>query len=173
MAGSADLYQEDGRAPFHSINFVTSHDGFTLMDLVSYNEKHNEANGENNADGSDENHSWNCGEEGPSSNPAVNRLRKQQMKNLVSILLLSQGVPMILAGDEMGRTQQGNNNPYCQDNEISWLNWRPATPEPRSVPLLQTTDSISEEACHSEAQDLPGPGRSPGFHLARSKTGPT
>lgn len=123
MAGSADLYQEDGRAPFHSINFVTSHDGFTLMDLVSYNEKHNEANGENNADGGNDNHSWNCGEEGPSSNPAVNRLRKQQMKNLAAILLLSQGVPMILAGDEMGRTQQGNNNPYCQDNEISWLNW--------------------------------------------------
>ncbi len=124
MAGSADLYQNDGRAPFHSINFVTSHDGFTLMDLVSYNEKHNEANGENNADGSNENHSWNCGEEGTSSNPRINRLRKQQMKNLASILLLSQGVPMILAGDEMGRTQQGNNNPYCQDNEISWLNWR-------------------------------------------------
>ena len=124
MAGSADLYQEDGRAPFHSINFVTSHDGFTLMDLVSYNWKHNQANGENNTDGSDENHSWNCGEEGRSSNPAVNRLRKQQMKNLVSILLLSQGVPMILAGDEMGRTQQGNNNPYCQDNEISWIDWR-------------------------------------------------
>ena len=124
MAGSADLYQEDGRAPFHSINFVTSHDGFTLRDLVSYNEKHNEANGENNADGSNENHSWNCGEEGPSSNPAVNRLRKQQTKNFATILLLSEGVPMILAGDEMGRTQQGNNNPYCQDNEISWLNWR-------------------------------------------------
>lgn len=124
MAGSADLYQDDGRAPFHSINFVTSHDGFTLMDLVSYNEKHNEFNGENNGDGSNENHSWNCGEEGPSPNPAVNRLRKRQMKNLVAILLLSQGVPMILAGDELGRTQQGNNNPYCQDNEISWLNWR-------------------------------------------------
>jgi len=123
MAGSADLYQDDGRAPFHSINFVTSHDGFTLMDLVSYNEKHNEANGENAADGSDENHSWNCGAEGPSSDPAVNRLRRQQMKNLMAILLLSQGVPMILAGDEFGRTQQGNNNPYCQDNEISWLNW--------------------------------------------------
>ena len=124
MAGSADLYQDDGRAPFHSINFVTSHDGFTLMDLVSYNEKHNEANGENNGDGSNENHSWNCGEEGPSSDLVVNRLRKQQMKNLAVILLLSQGVPMILAGDELGRTQQGNNNPYCQDNEISWLNWR-------------------------------------------------
>ena len=124
MVGSADLYQVGGRAPFHSINFVTSHDGFTLMDLVSYNEKHNEANGENNADGSNDNHSWNCGEEGPSSNPAVTRLRKRQIKNLAAILLLSQGVPMVLAGDEMGRTQQGNNNPYCQDNEISWLNWR-------------------------------------------------
>ena len=124
MAGSADLYQNDGRAPFHSINFMTSHDGFTLMDLVSYNQKHNEGNGENNLDGSDENHSWNCGQEGPSSNTAVNRLRKQQIKSFATILLLSQGVPMILAGDEMGRTQHGNNNPYCQDNDISWLNWK-------------------------------------------------
>lgn len=123
MAGSSDLYQDDGRAPFHSINFITSHDGFTLMDLVSYNEKHNEANGEGNRDGTNDNHSWNCGEEGPSTSPLVNKLRKQQMKNLVTILLLSQGVPMILGGDEMGRTQRGNNNPYCQDNEISWLNW--------------------------------------------------
>jgi isoamylase len=123
MAGSSDLYQDDGRAPHHSINFINSHDGFTLMDLVSYNQKHNEANGENNHDGTDENHSWNCGQEGPSTSPEVNKLRKQQMKNLASILLLSQGVPMILGGDEMGRTQRGNNNPYCQDNEISWFNW--------------------------------------------------
>ncbi len=123
LVGSADLYQDDGRAPFHSINFVTCHDGFTLMDLVSYNEKHNEANGENNLDGSDENHSWNCGEEGPSESPAVNRLRKQHVKNMATVLMMSQGVPMILSGDEMGRTQRGNNNPYCQDNDISWLDW--------------------------------------------------
>jgi isoamylase len=123
VAGSSDLYQDDGRAPYHSINFISSHDGFTLMDLVSYNQKHNEANGENNHDGTDENHSWNCGQEGPSTSPEVNKLRKQQMKNLASVLLLSQGVPMILGGDEMGRTQRGNNNPYCQDNEISWFNW--------------------------------------------------
>jgi len=123
MAGSSDLYQDGGRAPYHSINFITSHDGFTLMDLVSYNQKHNEANGENSHDGTNENHSWNCGEEGPATSPEVNKLRKQQMKNFVTILLLSQGVPMILGGDEMGRTQRGNNNPYSQDNEISWFNW--------------------------------------------------
>ncbi len=123
MSGSSDLYQGSGRAPYHSINFVTSHDGFTLLDLFSYNQKHNEANGERNVDGWDENHSWNCGEEGPSASPRINRLRKQQIKNMAAILLLSQGAPMILGGDEMGRTQRGNNNAYCQDNEISWLNW--------------------------------------------------
>lgn len=123
MAGSPDLYYGSGRAPYHSINFVTCHDGFTLADLVSYNTKHNEINGEGGTDGTNENYSWNCGEEGPSSSPEVNALRRRQMKNLAALLLLSQGVPMILAGDEMGRTQQGNNNAYCQDNEISWLNW--------------------------------------------------
>ena len=123
LAGSSDLYQDDGRAPFHSINFITSHDGFTLMDLVSYNVKHNETNGENNLDGGNENHSWNCGKEGDSDDPAVRQLRSQQIKNAATLLLLSQGVPMILGGDEFGRTQLGNNNPYCQDNEISWINW--------------------------------------------------
>jgi isoamylase len=123
FVGSPDLYFGNGRSPYHSINFITCHDGFSLADMVSYTTKHNEVNGEGGADGTDENYSWNCGEEGPSSSPEVNALRKRQMKNMAAILLLSQGVPMMLAGDEMGRTQQGNNNAYSQDNEISWLNW--------------------------------------------------
>jgi glycogen operon protein len=121
MAGSPDLYQ--GRSATASINFVTCHDGFTLHDLVSYNGKHNEANGEGNRDGSDDNLSWNCGEEGPTDSPHVRALRLRQMKNLLLILLTSQGVPMLLAGDEVGRTQRGNNNTYCQDNELSWFDW--------------------------------------------------
>lgn len=123
LCGSEDLYRGGGRAPYHSVNFVTSHDGFTLADLVSYNEKHNNANGEMNRDGLNENDSWNCGVEGPTSDPAIVMVRQRQMKNLAATLLLSQGVPMILAGDEFGRTQYGNNNAYCQDNEISWLDW--------------------------------------------------
>ncbi len=123
FCGSADLYSENGRAPHHSVNFVTSHDGFTLADLVSFDEKHNEANGEKNRDGMIENDSWNCGVEGPTSDPETVNLRRRQVKNLAATLILSQGVPMILAGDELGRTQQGNNNAYCQDNEISWLDW--------------------------------------------------
>jgi len=123
LCGSEDLYRGGGRAPYHSVNFVTSHDGFTLADLVSYNVKHNSANGEVNKDGLNENDSWNCGVEGPSSDPAIVSLRQRQTKNLAATLLLSQGVPMILAGDEFGRTQRGNNNAYCQDNEISWLDW--------------------------------------------------
>jgi glycogen operon protein len=111
------------REPWHSINFVTCHDGFTLADLVSYNDKHNEANGEENHDGSNDNCSWNCGVEGPSSSPEVNHLRSRQVRNLATLLMLSQGVPMILAGDEVGRSQSGNNNAYCQDNEVSWFNW--------------------------------------------------
>jgi glycogen operon protein len=123
LAGSPDLYRGSGRAPYHSINFVTSHDGFTLQDLVSYNEKHNHENGEANTDGSPENLSWNCGEEGPSSSPSINALRRRQVRNFAALLMLSQGVPMILAGDELGRTQRGNNNAYCQDNETSWIDW--------------------------------------------------
>jgi glycogen operon protein len=123
LAGSSDLYQHNGRRPYASINFVTAHDGFTMHDLVSYNHKHNEANKEGNRDGDDHNNSWNCGVEGPTDDPEVNALRERQMRNLMSTLLLSQGVPMILAGDEFRRTQGGNNNAYCQDNEISWLNW--------------------------------------------------
>ena len=124
LSGSSDLYKGDGRKPYASINFVTCHDGFTLQDLVSYNDKHNEANGEGNRDGSSDNRSWNCGVEGPSEDPAINELRERQIRNMLATLLLSQGTPMLLAGDEFGRTQLGNNNAYCQDNQISWLNWR-------------------------------------------------
>src|SRR5450759_3763316 len=124
LAGSSDLYQNDGRRPSASINFVTSHDGFTLRDLVSYNEKHNEANREDSKDGSNDNYSWNCGVEGPSDTPEVIALRNQQQRNFLAALFLSQGVPMICGGDEVGRTQMGNNNPYCQDNEISWFDWK-------------------------------------------------
>ena len=125
MAGSSDLYEHSGRRPFASINFVTAHDGFTLRDLVSYNEKHNEANGEDNRDGNNHNLSWNCGVEGPTGDPTVLALRARQMRNLLATLLLSQGVPMLLAGDERGHTQNGNNNAYCQDNERTWLDWSP------------------------------------------------
>ncbi|WP_353130341.1 glycogen debranching protein GlgX [Parapedobacter pyrenivorans] len=123
FTGSSDLYQDDYRRPTASINFVTAHDGFTLNDLVSYDGKHNEANGEDNQDGEDHNRSWNCGVEGPTDDANVNALRAQQKRNFLTTLLLSQGVPMLLAGDEVSRTQQGNNNAYCQDNEISWLHW--------------------------------------------------
>jgi isoamylase len=123
MAGSPDLYRHDGRGAHHSINFVTSHDGFTLADLVAYNSKHNEANGEGGRDGADQNDSWNCGWEGPGAPPPVERLRGQQMRNLMAILFLSQGVPMLLAGDELARTQRGNNNAYCHDSDLFWINW--------------------------------------------------
>ena len=123
LTGSSDLYDHSGRKPFASVNFITAHDGFTLQDLVSYNDKHNEANGENNCDGSDNNNSWNCGEEGPTDDVDINILRARQKRNLMASLFFSQGVPMLVAGDEMGRTQKGNNNAYCQDNEISWVNW--------------------------------------------------
>jgi glycogen operon protein len=123
LSGSSDLYEASGRRPVASINFVTCHDGFTLADLVSYNRKHNEANGEDGRDGSDDNRSWNCGVEGPASDPAVTALRARQQRNFLTTLFVSQGVPMLLAGDEIGRTQGGNNNAYCQDNEVSWVNW--------------------------------------------------
>jgi isoamylase len=126
FTGSSDLYQETARSPHASINFITAHDGFTLRDLVSYNEKHNEANGEDNRDGESHNRSWNCGEEGPSEKPEVVSLRRRQVRNFLATLMLSQGVPMLLGGDEIGRTQRGNNNAYCQDNEISWFDWASA-----------------------------------------------
>jgi glycogen operon protein len=122
IAGSADIFGKHGR-PSASVNFLAAHDGFTLNDLVTYNERHNEANGERNRDGARNNRSWNCGEEGPSDDPGVNALRERQIRNMMATLLLAQGTPMILAGDEFGRTQGGNNNAYCQDNETSWLNW--------------------------------------------------
>ena len=124
LCASAELFNFQGRRPWSSINFITAHDGFTLNDLVTYNEKHNQANGENNQDGSSNNHSWNCGVEGPTDDPEINKLRGRMMRNMLGTLLLSQGTPMILAGDEFARTQRGNNNAYCQDNEISWLNWQ-------------------------------------------------
>ncbi|WP_406717021.1 glycogen debranching protein GlgX [Trueperella pyogenes] len=123
LTGSSDLYEHSGRRPFASINFITAHDGFTLKDLVSYNEKHNEANGEGGADGSSDNKSWNMGAEGPTDDPQIIALRRRQMKNFFTTLLSSQGVPMISHGDELARTQEGNNNTYCQDNELSWMNW--------------------------------------------------
>jgi len=121
LSGSSDLYQTTGKRPYASINFITSHDGFTLNDLVSYNHKHNEANGENNRDGDNNNNSWNCGVEGPTDDEFVKRLRARQRRNFLATLFLSQGVPMVCAGDELCRTQHGNNNAYCQDNECSWL----------------------------------------------------
>lgn len=123
LMGSSDLYQVNGRRPVASVNFITAHDGFTMNDLVSYNEKHNEANGEGNRDGESNNRSWNCDVEGPTNIPDVNDLRQRQMRNMFATLLFSQGIPMICGGDEVARTQQGNNNAYCQDNEISWTNW--------------------------------------------------
>jgi glycogen operon protein len=124
LTGSSDLYQGSARAPNASLNFIAAHDGFTLSDLVSYNDKRNEANGEENRDGENHNRSWNCGEEGPTEQPQVLQLRARQQRNFLATLMLSQGVPMLLGGDEIGRTQRGNNNAYCQDNELSWFDWR-------------------------------------------------
>jgi isoamylase len=138
FTGSADLYEDDGRRPIASINFVTAHDGFTLADLVSYNEKHNEANGEDNNDGETSNRSWNSGAEGPTDDPAVLSLRSRQQRNFIATLLLSQGVPMLLHGDELGRSQQGNNNSYAQDSELSWVHWDRA-----DAPLTEFTAAVS------------------------------
>jgi isoamylase len=146
LTGSSDLYKRDGRRPSASINFVVAHDGFTLHDLVSYNEKHNEANGENNNDGANDNHSWNHGVEGPTNDPCISELREREKRNILTTLLLSQGVPMICGGDELGRTQQGNNNAYCQDNEISWIDWNP---DDRRKALLEfTTNLIALRRAH-------------------------
>ena len=138
LAGSSDLYQPSGRKPYHSINFITSHDGFTLSDLISYKEKHNEANGENNIDGENRNFSDNYGVEGPTQRKAIVRLRKRQIKNMAASLLLSQGVPMLVAGDECCRTQRGNNNAYCQDNATSWFDWRLLEKNAEMVRFFQT-----------------------------------
>ncbi|BBY22120.1 glycogen debranching protein GlgX [Mycobacterium stomatepiae] len=138
LSGSADLYEHTGRRPVASINFVIAHDGFTLRDLVSYNEKHNEANGEGNNDGESHNRSWNCGAEGPTDDAGINELRARQQRNFITTLLLSQGVPMICHGDELGRTQDGNNNGYCQDSELTWINWDDADKD-----LLEFTRTVS------------------------------
>jgi glycogen operon protein len=137
LTGSPDLYQHQGKAPRASINFVTVHDGFTLNDLVSYNEKHNEANGEENRDGDSHNNSWNCGVEGPTDDVKINELRERQKRNFLATLCLSQGVPLLNGGDEFSRTQKGNNNTYCQDNEISWFNWQ-RTPEQEQLVRFTT-----------------------------------
>jgi isoamylase len=139
LTGSSDLYAHNGRRPYASVNFVTSHDGFTLRDLVSYSVKHNEANGESNTDGYNDNLSWNCGVEGETDDPQIQELRARQMRNFITTLLTSQGVPMILHGDEYGRSQQGNNNAYCQDNEISWMRWD-LLPEEKA--MLEWTKSV-------------------------------
>jgi isoamylase len=134
FTGSSDLYEGTARRPYASVNFITAHDGFTLRDLVSFNEKHNDANGEENRDGESHNRSWNCGVEGPTDEPDVNQLRARQQRNFLTTLFTSQGVPMLLGGDEIGRTQDGNNNAYCQDTEISWYDWEHA-----DASLLQFT----------------------------------
>lgn len=144
LCASSDLYERSGRKPYASINFVTCHDGFTLQDLVSYNDKHNEANGEENRDGASNNDSWNCGAEGPTEDAGINDLRLRQKKNLIATLLLSQGVPMLLGGDELGHSQQGNNNGYCQDNDLTWLNWD-LTPE--SKEFLEFVKTVTRIWC--------------------------
>ena len=139
LTGSADLYEQSARRPVASVNFVTAHDGFTLADLVSYNEKHNEANGEDNHDGESNNRSWNCGVEGPTADPSILDRRGRQARNFLASLFLSQGIPMLCHGDELGRTQQGNNNGYCQDNELTWVDWQVADTD-----LLAFTRTVSD-----------------------------
>ena len=140
LTASAEIFAHRGRKPWASVNFVTAHDGFTLNDLVSYNDKHNEANGEDNRDGHSHNRSWNCGVEGETDDPAVNTLRERQKRNILTTLFVSQGLPLLLAGDEFGRTQNGNNNAYCQDNEIGWVDWRIT---PQGEKLMQFVRKLS------------------------------
>ena len=142
LCASGDVFNHLGRRPSACVNFVTAHDGFTLNDVVSYNDKHNDANGEGNRDGSNDNRSWNCGAEGPTDDPAINELRARQMRNMLSTLLLSQGTPMLLAGDEFARTQQGNNNAYCQDNAISWADWKLAASNAAQIRLVQKLTAL-------------------------------
>ena len=171
LTGSSDLYGHSGRRPIASINFVTAHDGFTLTDLVSYNDKHNEANGEGNQDGESHNRSWNCGVEGETGDRAILKLRKRQRRNFLATLLISQGVPMISHGDELGRTQGGNNNGYCQDNPITWIDWdsRPRTPLSSSSPGRPSSCARTTRRCAGGASstELPGTAASP-----RSATSP-
>ena len=162
LTGSSDLYRSDGRRPFASINFVTAHDGFTMADLVTYEHKRNEANGEDNRDGESHNRNWNCGVEGPTTDPEVTALRARQVRNHLATLLLSTGVPMLTAGDELGRTQQGNNNAYCQDNEISWIDWKDVDDDlfafvSRLVRLRRSSPVLRQEAFF-EGYEIPGAG---------------
>ena len=176
FTGSADLYEQDGRRPVASINFVTAHDGFTIADLVSYNEKHNDANGEDNNDGESHNRSWNCGVEGPTDDPAIQTLRFRQQRNFLATLLLSQGVPMILHGDELGRTQDGNNNTYAQDSELSWVHWdRADTPldrvHRRGGPAAQAAPDVPPGPLLRRPPGAPGGGRAAARHrLAATPT---
>jgi len=164
LAGSSDLYELGGRRPHASINFVTTHDGFTLRDLVSYDEKHNEANLEHNQDGESHNSSWNGGVEGPTDDPAIRELRARQMRNLLATLLLSQGVPMLSGGDEVGRTQQGNNNAFCHDNELSWTNWSRSHEESRLLRFtrklirLKLTEPVLQRRRFFQGRDIRGAG---------------
>jgi len=160
LTGSSDLYRSDGRRPFASINFVTAHDGFTLRDLVTYERKRNEANGEDNRDGEGHNRNWNCGVEGPTDDREVRTLRARQVRNHLTTLLLSTGVPMLTAGDELGRTQLGNNNAYCQDNEVSWLDWAAADADlfafvTRLIRVRRTSPVLRQEAFF-EGREIPG-----------------
>jgi isoamylase len=162
LTGSSDLYRSDGRRPFASINFVTAHDGFTLADLVTYQRKRNEANGEDNRDGESHNRNWNCGVEGPTDDPEVRELRARQVRNHLATLLLSTGVPMLTAGDELGRTQEGNNNAYCQDNEISWIDWGAVDEDllafvARVVDLRRSSPVLRQQAFF-EGHEIPGTG---------------
>jgi glycogen operon protein len=162
LTGSSDLYRSDGRRPFASVNFVTAHDGFPLADLVTYEAKHNEANGEDNRDGESHNRNWNCGVEGPTDDPEVLALRARQVRNLLATLLLSTGVPMLTAGDELGRTQRGNNNAYCQDNEVSWIDWSTADPGllgfvTRLLRLRRSSPVLRQDAFF-EGAEVPGTG---------------
>ena len=154
------LYELSGRRPYASINFITCHDGFTLQDLVSYNGKHNEANLKDNRDGTDDNRSWNCGVEGPTTDPVVLALRARQKRNFLATLFLSQGVPMLLAGDELGRTQNGNNNAYCQDDEINWMPWNPEKDDHELLAFVK--ELIKFEKAHpASAGAVSSAGRAP------------
>ncbi len=168
FTGSADLYEASGRKPHASVNFVTAHDGFTLQDLVSYNGKHNEANGEDNRDGSDNNMSWNHGVEGPTDDPEIIALRAQQKRNMIATLLLSQGVPMLLAGDEMGQTQNGNNNAYCQDNETCVARLGSVARRTGVHGLRRADGGVSAAASGVQPTSLPA-GRSAGRWHPRSR----
>ena len=158
FTGSSDLYNRNGRRPSASINFITAHDGFTLADLVSYNDKHNDDNGEGNNDGTTDNRSWNCGVEGDTDDPAVLALRQRQQRNFMATLMLSQGIPMLLGGDEFGRTQRGNNNGYCQDNDISWFDWRLAEENENLMHFVSSLISLRKASpCPASTQLLPRP----------------